>query len=331
MDFDYLLWLQDIRDGALGGVFNDFANWLCNLNVSPWPFMVAALIYWLINKRGGIFWFMNFAFSYMVNVLIKLSCCIYRPWFRDARVLPAGDLKATTSGYSFPSGHTTLAISIYGPLAAWQWKARKWLSIICIVPIVLTLFFRNFLGVHAPQDVFFGCLFTLATLWLNYKLFVYLEKQNKKTHTKMLLITIVVSILIWLYITYKAYPMDYIDGKIIADPAKGIADGYECLGMLLGFVIAWYIERHYVNFELPNINIKKSKKAILIILIAVIATVPVYFIHQNLGAAVSPVVGSLWAKFIPKFVEFVYILVIVPIIYNLVTIRKIKNPNFAIK
>ena len=326
MDYEYLLWLQDLRDGFFGGALDDFGNWLCNLNVSPWPLMAAALVYWLINKRGGCYWFMNFALSYLANVLIKLSFCIYRPWFIDSRIQPAGNLKSTTSGYSFPSGHTTLALSIYGPLSVWQWKSRKWLSILAVVPILLTLFYRNFLGVHTPQDVVVGFICTIITMFLSYKLFEYLEKKNKKAHTIMLIITFVVSILIWLYITFKPYPMDYIDGKIIADPAKGIADGYECLGMLLGFAIAWFIERHYVNFQVPNINIKKSKKAILIILLAIIATVPVYFVHQNLGAAISPVVGSLWAKFIPKFIEFVYILVIVPIIYNLITIRKVKNP-----
>ena len=82
--------------------------------------MAAALVYWLINKRGGCFWFMNFAVSYLANVLIKLSFCVYRPWFLDSRIQPAGNLKSTTSGYSFPSGHTTLATSIYAPLAVWQ-------------------------------------------------------------------------------------------------------------------------------------------------------------------------------------------------------------------
>ena len=117
MDIDYLLLLQNLREGVLGGALNDFANFLSDMVLSPWPLMIGAFIYWIVDKRAGSFFFMNYAFSKLVNEVIKLSCCIYRPWIRDSRVLPAGDSKTTATGYSFPSGHSNLSVSSYGSLA----------------------------------------------------------------------------------------------------------------------------------------------------------------------------------------------------------------------
>lgn len=320
MDIEYLLLLQNLREGVFGGCLDDFANMLSDFIISPWPLMIGAFVFWIVNKRAGCYFFMNYAFTKLVNEVIKLSCCIYRPWIRDARVLPAGNSKVTATGYSFPSGHSNLAVSTYGTLAVWQWRARRWISIISIILLLMTLFSRNFLGVHTPEDVIIGSLTSVLMMFLNYRLFKYFEKENKEIHRLLVLIPTGIAIVILFYINFKAYPHDYIDGNLIVDPQKMLPDCYEALGMFMGFIFGWFIERHCINFNVP-------KKDIVTVVIAIIATIPIYFIQKNSGMVISPFVGDAWAKFIVKFIEYIYIFTAIPLIYNLVTIRKIKNPS----
>ena len=79
MDIDYLLLLQNFREGVLGGSFNDAATQLSDFIVGPIPVMVAALVYWLCDKRAGTFFFMNYGISKVTNELVKLFACVYRP------------------------------------------------------------------------------------------------------------------------------------------------------------------------------------------------------------------------------------------------------------
>ena len=48
------------------------------------------------------------------NGALKVTVCAYRPWIRDARILPYGDSINTATGYSFPSGHTMNAATVFG-------------------------------------------------------------------------------------------------------------------------------------------------------------------------------------------------------------------------
>lgn len=100
----------------------------------------------------------------------------------------------------------------------------------------MTLFSRNFLGVHTPEDVIVGSIISALMMFLNFKLFKYFEKENKKIHCMLVLIPTGIAIVILFYINFKAYPHDYIDGKIIVDPEKMLPDCYEAIGMFMGFI-----------------------------------------------------------------------------------------------
>jgi len=78
--------------------------------------MIPVFVYWVLDKRSGLYVLSSYYSTVAVNAVIKLSVCAYRPWIRDSRVLPAGDAITTATGYSFPSGHTMTAGPIYGGL-----------------------------------------------------------------------------------------------------------------------------------------------------------------------------------------------------------------------
>ena len=69
------------------------------------------------------------------------------------------------------------------------------------------------------------------------------------------------------------------------------------------------------------------KKNFFVVVIAIVATIPIYFIQKNSGAIIGLFVDITWAKFLVKFIEYIYIFAFIPLIYNLITIRKIKNPT----
>ena len=111
---------------------------------------------------------------------MKLTACVYRPWIRDARVVPAGDAITTATGYSFPSGHTTTAGPIYGGMAVSGRKRVKPVAVFCVIMVALTAFSRNYLGVHTPQDVLVGLVESVLALWAAAVLFRYLDQHPVK-------------------------------------------------------------------------------------------------------------------------------------------------------
>ncbi len=159
MDIAYLYALQNFRE-TVGGFLTPIMDLITKLAVSSVLLALAALLYWMIDKRGGSLMLLSYGLSSFVNQTIKLCVCAYRPWIRDSRIIPAGDAIVTATGYSFPSGHTQNAMSYYGSATILTWKKRRWVAVIFIALILLTGFSRNFLGVHTPQDVVVAILET---------------------------------------------------------------------------------------------------------------------------------------------------------------------------
>jgi high-affinity K+ transport system ATPase subunit B/membrane-associated phospholipid phosphatase len=88
-----------------------------------------------------------------------------------ARPRPAVEWMAvSTTGWGFPSGHTTASTAVYGALAYlvaqtqsdWQGKVR-WLTVGALIAFMVGVS-RVYLGVHWPTDVIAG--WALGTAWL---------------------------------------------------------------------------------------------------------------------------------------------------------------------
>ncbi|MBQ3402724.1 MAG: phosphatase PAP2 family protein [Synergistaceae bacterium] len=305
MDITYLLWLQDLRN-SINGVLDPFMEWISLFGIRE-ILLLPVFVYWCLNKRKGLFILYAWKISQTINAMVKLTACVYRPWVRDARIIPAGDAIRTAGGYSFPSGHTMMAVPIYGGLATCT--RNKLVRLFWVVMILLLMFSRNYLGVHTPQDVVVGCVLGVLSLWIAAKVLDYLEAHPEKDGLVML-VSALVGILTLVYVVNKPYPMDYVDGKLLVDPVKMQIDAWGDAGAMATFALCWYIESRYIRFEPTGWNVKG-------IIICVIGLLPLWWMIWYLGGLMSGIFGAHVGKFMAKSGQIVFIMVVWPLVIKL--------------
>jgi len=305
IDIQYLLWLQEIRN-ATGGIFDEFFNNISKLAVDIMPFL-PFIIFWCVDKKWGYRFIATLGVGEVINGILKLTVCAYRPWIRSDLIEPAGDSKVAATGYSFPSGHTMSATCTYGTVFAWQRKKRSWIAVLCAIMIVLTGFSRNFLGVHTPQDVIVG--FTEAAIIICLVGIIQNKIDGDDKKLDILSIIGVIAIIISLiYITQKPYPMDYVDGVLLVNPDKMMNDSFKSFGALIGFIVGSYIERHYIKYEIP---VGAKNLPILTFLGFLIAFAwKEYFAPATVVAAL----GGHWGNFVARCILWFFVVAIWPVI-----------------
>ncbi len=310
MDIQYLLWLQDFRNG-IQNAWTPFMEFVSSFAVD-YLILIAVFFYWFWDKRKGLYTLVSYYFCMFFTPIIKLSVCAYRPWIKDHSILPAGDSIRTATGYSFPSGHATTAGPLAGGMAVNLWKSKRtrFLSCIFLLFILLTGFSRNYLGVHTPQDVFVAITLTVLSLILTAKLFEYLEKHPEKEDWLLL----GGFILCWagiLYITVKDYPRELnAEGKLIVDPQKMMNDGYGDIGKVMGFIIARFVEKKWIRFEPLRKNWFNA-------LLCLIGLIPLILFKQYLRPVITDWLGSHWGKLLFSVIHAFYYIALFPLLLKL--------------
>jgi undecaprenyl-diphosphatase len=132
-----------------------------------------AVLLWLAWKRAwrtAVFWLAAVGGASALNTVIKVT--LHRP--RPTELLYTG-----WSAFSFPSGHSTVNLALYGFLAiligrelrpAW----RLPVTLIALSFVLLIAFSRVYLGAHWFSDVVGGLAFGAA--WLSVLAFFYMRK-----------------------------------------------------------------------------------------------------------------------------------------------------------
>lgn len=306
MDIQYLLWLQELR-GATGGLFDEFFNSLSKFAVDFLPFL-PFIIFWGVDKKWGYIFMTNHYVGELINGIIKLTVCAYRPWIRSDLIEPAGDSKTAATGYSFPSGHTRTATTIYGTIFVWQKDKRKWLAVLCAVLIVLTGFSRNFLGVHTPQDVVVAIIESILVIFVVGIVARKIE-GNDKLIDILTVIGVVAVIATLAYIQLKSYPMDYdAAGKLLVDPQKMMNDCFKAAGAFLGFLIGSYVDRHYIHYEIPF----GSKN--LPLLVCVGTGLCLAWKELFAPATLVAALGGHWGNFIARLIMLLFAMIVWPLV-----------------
>lgn len=161
--------VQGWEAGWLTVLFTSF-TWIgSGYGVTPITFLICLLLFFKYNKRPEA---ILFAFSIVSTILLNEG--LKRVFIRERpeiyRLLDAG-------GFSFPSGHTMMAVSLYAMIIYIVWptvksKSGKFLLVFaCSLFAFLIAVSRIYVGVHYPSDIAGG--FLMSTLWITLLLTGY--------------------------------------------------------------------------------------------------------------------------------------------------------------
>ena len=247
MDISILLALQDFRNGA-GAFLADFLSKMTFLGELNTAIVIMAIIYWAVSKDFGAYLLMGWSGNRLVNGVLKVTACAYRPWIRDARIVPYGNSMTTATGYSFPSGHTMNAATVFGGGAVRKDMPRA-LRLALGATVVLVAFSRNYLGVHTPQDTLVGLLAGLLVMGATFKLMRWVQAHPEKD-VLVAGIGVALGVAVAAYAALKGYPADYdAEGKLLVDGAKMANDTFKGVGWCCAFLVGWVLERRFVGFS----------------------------------------------------------------------------------
>lgn len=298
MDLNYLLFLQKIRE-MTGGSFNSLAIQISDLSYGIFIWLTACIFFWAVNKKNGILLFLNVGLSRFLMQFLKLTFCVYRPYIRSNSLQPL----EKASGYSFPSGHSITATANYGTLAK-CYKQYRPIVIFLLLMIGLTLFSRNYIGVHTPQDVLTGALLGGLVVMFAPNIYNWVDKSAKRDCI-IPSAGILLTGLFLLYISLKSYPADYADGALIVDSAKMVLDGYKDAGRFLGLTLGWYFERRFVQF---SIDVPVHQK----VLRCCVGTLLLILLEKTLIPAMAGLLGGNWGYFIMMTMELILLMAVYP-------------------
>lgn len=243
---DYLLLLQNFRDLS-GHIFDKFFLTITMFGEIAIPVLFICCIYWCINKKSGMYILWCYALGFLINILLKTTACVYRPWILDNRIQPLQKAIPAATGYSFPSGHTAGAVSVWGGMVVEFW-ANKFVRCVGILLIISVMISRNYVGVHTPQDVVVSLLVGVCILIVTKKLLKWESKEKKRDFIITSSITLL-SILLLLYVNLKSYPIDYLNRHILFDPTPVKIDVFTRIGGVLGVFYGWLAEKRFLNFD----------------------------------------------------------------------------------
>ena len=248
-----LYFLESLRNGIWDTVFSLFTF----LGEETVVLFILCLLYWCWNKRLAYQVCFVYFLSGLGTQFLKILCRIPRPWVLDPTFSPVPTALETATGYSFPSGHTQSAGSLWGTLGLWEWRRRRRKAALAFALIMpaLTGLSRMYLGVHTPWDVLAGYLISLTAAFLVTGRFARSggtdrlkaavpaapEEGGVRASRPLALLLFGIS----LAVTLAALILirtGFTQAELADDCCKAGAAG-------MGFALGWYLESNYICFS----------------------------------------------------------------------------------
>lgn len=321
MDITYLLWLQNLRLSFGKGTEN-FFSFITDIPFNPLTVLLICTIYWCMEKRLGLFILFSQSIGTFVNNIIKNCVCAYRPWIRDRRINPPPRAQAGATGYSFPSGHTQAVVGEFGTLGYalcrkdMEQKNHRWLwaVILCAVVILIVAFSRNFLSVHTPQDVLVALCVGALFVWISDLILRWEARgtEGKKRDVLIVLSGTVIIASASAFVLLKNYPVNYINGNIVVDPADMKNDFFGGAGSFCAVLWGWLIEKRWIKFS-------TECSAGLKILRGLAGALGVAIIFVLTSLLLKPAMHSLYAYyFIKYFMLYIWVTAAYPAVFSII-------------
>lgn len=235
-----LYWLESIRIPFLDALMQFFTYFGEEL-----LFIVIALtVFWCVDKREGYYLLFVGFVGTILNQFLKLLCRIPRPWVKDPSFQPVKSALGGATGYSFPSGHTQNVAGTLGGIA--RWSKRRAVRIVCVAVLLLTSFSRMYLGVHTPLDVGVGLAMAVVLVFVLYPI-VRAAADDTRRMAILLGVMVVMALAFVLYANLWAAPAQ--GAEALENLYEGRKNSYSLFGALLGFCVAYPLERRFIRFE----------------------------------------------------------------------------------
>ena len=304
MPFDepVLMTFQSLRIPALTGVF----LLLTEFGAETIQLPLIAFLYWCGKKRIAILIGISFFSGMVVNQLLKITFCVQRPFLRFENLAAVAEALPGASGFSFPSGHTAGAISVYGMIA--MLTEKRWLKIVMVSLIAAVGISRLYLGVHTPTDVLaaivIGTLILIAVRIASRSL-----AANPALKNRFLLLGFALLLISVLYALLKPYPEG--TGAFLR------SDVMKTVGAALGGLIGFRVEESKLRFEAPKSWLGK----ILVFIPGIALTMA---LRVLLKAPLNAAFGELVGSFVRYVLITFWITALYPVLFGW-TLRRAKR------
>ncbi len=233
---DFLYFLEDFRMPVL----NEFMLAITTLGEETAFLAVALIFFWCVDKKRG-YLLMGVGFmGTMLNQFMKLWFRIPRPWVLDPNFTILESAREAASGYSFPSGHTTMAVGTFGSIAA---STRKgWVKVLNLGIALLVGFSRMYIGVHTPADVLVGALTSVMLILL---LRPVTMGDSERGMRALIAVMIAFAIGLLAFVELFPFPAD-VDS---ANLQSGVKNAYTMIGCLAGVAVVYAVDVKYLDFS----------------------------------------------------------------------------------
>ncbi len=191
--------------------------------------LIVGFVYWSYDKKLGRTIGLSAIMGLSWNTMAKNVALRRRPYFdhENIKILrvvePEADIyDIAAQGYSFPSGHSTNAASVFCSLASGIRK--RWTTAAAILLPLLTGFSRFVVGAHYPTDVLAGWLLGVISVMV-------VQLLQKKVKNTLCLYGILLVLTVPGFFYCKT------------------ADYFTAMGLLIGFMGGTLLEDYCVRFE----------------------------------------------------------------------------------
>jgi len=220
-----MVWLQ----AHMGPVLTAFASFCSMFGEQLVSVAVLGFLYWCWDKEFGLYVGVNMLMANVLNPMVKNVFLRRRPYFDNPSIKCLKPVESgadiydiAAQGYSFPSGHSSNVVSVFGSVA--MYLKKRPFTVLAAVLILLCGVSRFCLGVHYPTDVLVGWLMGLLIVWL-------VPLLREKLNNTALFNAIIVLLTLPGFFYCKS------------------DDYFTSFGMLLGYIAGSEFEKRFVHFE----------------------------------------------------------------------------------
>ncbi len=199
-------------------------------------------VYWCYHKKMGEYLGLTVFLSQIVNSVVKLGFQRPRPFVADTSV--ANLRGETATGFSFPSGHTQGAATVFTAIALRVKK--RWLTVVSGIIILMVAISRIYLGAHYLSDVLVAATLGIGIAWGMDRLTRGTDDLRKRYHI-ILFVSLILMVVLLVYGRLTIGAMgDLTDAGNFYDKLEGLV---KMTAAFLGFILGIRFEDRRVRFE----------------------------------------------------------------------------------